>query len=107
MIDFDKLVQDLIVGKQIAEYAAQGDDGGSCNLDHVYIHIPKIREATVKNEFLRAGLHANKSTYWGSPAYAIGGFKSGQGDSNYRAVQALYEYLKKCNWDVGVWYQMD
>lgn len=107
MIDHNKLIEDLKIGKQLAEVAAQGDDGGTCNLDAVYIKLDRTPEKVAQDWFKQAGLHTYKTTVYGAKVFFIGGFSSGQADSNYRAVEALYKYLRECGWDVGVWYQMD
>lgn len=43
-IDWNKLVDDLKIAKGIAEEASKGEDGGTANLDYVYIKLPRARE---------------------------------------------------------------
>ena len=106
-VDWDKLVEDLKIGKELAELAAQGEDGGSANLDTVYIRLPRQRESKVMKAFEKAGLRAMKRNYLGSVIYIIDGIRCGIGNSNYRATQAMYKYLKEQGWDVSVLYTVD
>lgn len=106
-IDWNKLVDDLKVAKSLAEEASKGEDGGTCNLDFVYIKLPRAREKKVQEVFESAGLRTYKFSYYGGTYYSIGGIRGGQGNANVRSTSAVREYLQQQGWDVGIVYIMN
>lgn len=88
-----------------AAAAAAPDDGGSANLDRVYLRVKRLREKTLHD----AGLHGwmqSASTYH-ARAFHLGAPFDGQGNRRSAGVQAMYKSLIAESIDCGVWYQMD
>lgn len=106
-VDYNKLIDDLKVGKELAKNASQGEDGGSANLDFVYLKLKGAREKKVKEAFEKAGLDTHKTRYFGIPVYSVNGISGGQGNANVRATEAMKKYLDGEGWDVGIIYILD
>ncbi len=89
------------VAAGIAASDAEPNDGGSANLDHVYVYgLKGVREASMR----KVGI----GCYKGRP----GGFHldapfGGQGNKRYAGVQAMYEALKAEGVECYVHYQLD
>lgn len=81
------------------------DDGGSANLDRVYLRVGLLREKTLHDAGLD-GWMQSASTYH-SRAFHLGAPFDGQGNRRYAGVQAMYKSLKAEGVDCGVWYQVD
>lgn len=84
---------------------AAPDDGGSANLDRVYIHAGLLREGTLQKAGIQ-GYMQSASTYH-ARAFHLGAPFGGQGNRRYAGVQAMYKSLKADGVECGVWYQMD
>lgn len=106
-IDYKKLTKDLIKAKEAAIEAAKGDDGGSANLDEVTIRIPKAREDKVIAAVNEAGLYTLGRKEWIGPCYFISPPACGQGNSRYRAVQAMDKVLQEAGWSTLIYHRMD
>ena len=105
--DYKKLTEDLVKARLAAEKMAQGEDGGTANLDTMTIKLPYAREKKVIEAVKKAGLYTRGSREWLGTRYFICPPKCGQGNSRYRAVQAMVEIMEKAGWDVLVYYQAD
>lgn len=104
--DYKKLTEDLIRARLAAEEAAKGEDGGTANLDTMTISLPHARENKVIEAVEKAGLSCSKID-WLGPRYFIYPPKCGQGNSRYRAVQAMAKVMREAGYDVLVYYQVD
>lgn len=102
-IDYKKLTDDLIKAKIAAEEAAKGEDGGTANFDRMTIKLPRASENKVVEAVRKAGLSCNKID-WLGPRYFIYPPKCGQGNSRYRAVQAMAKVMREAGYDVLVVY---
>lgn len=107
MSKYDKLTKDLIKAREAAIEAAKGEDGGSANLDTMTIRLPRYREDKVIEAVEAAGLYTRGRTQWIGTRYFIGPPGCGQGNSRYRAVQAMKNVMEEEGWDVLVYYQAD
>jgi hypothetical protein len=90
-------------GKAAAE--AVPDDGGSANLDRVYIKTGLLREKTLDKAGITGWMQ--RATTYHARAFHLSAPFSGQGNRRYAGVQAMYKSLKDDGIDCGVWYQMD
>ncbi|WP_082061125.1 hypothetical protein [Pseudomonas sp. MRSN 12121] len=88
-----------------AASAAAPDDGGSANLDRVYVRVGLLREKTLKAAGIE-GWMQSASTYH-ARAFHLGAPFPGQGNRRYAGVQAMYKSLQADGVDCGVWYQVD
>ena len=104
--DYKKLTEDLIKARIAGEEAAKGDDGGTANLDTMTIKLPNARESKVIEAVEKAGLYTRGKREWLGPRYFISG-PGGQGNSNYRAVKAMTQFMRQAGWDVVTYCQMD
>lgn len=80
------------------EAADAVDDGGTCNMDRVTLHLPGTRMSSIE----AAGISA----------FRLGGTIAlrcsfGQANKNTAGVRAVSQFLKDKGYDAGVWYQMD
>lgn len=95
-MDYEKLCESLKKAREVGIEAAKGDDGGSANLDSVFLRVPRCREEKVLEVIQKAGLFClYKSKWMGTPGYLIDPIECGQGNSRYRAVQAMVKSLKE------------
>jgi hypothetical protein len=110
MADLAKLTEDLRSAAQLAQTAADRvDDAGTCNMDGVFLRLPRVREARVIEAIEAAGLRATKweRHAWYRSGYYIGPPVRGQANKRDAAATAMYDYLRNAGWDVSHWQQMD
>lgn len=80
--------------------AATVDDGGTCNMDHVVIYLPRVREAAVK----AAGINASK---WAAGEFHLVDSFGGQANKRSAGVEAMAKALKAEGVECFIYYQMD
>lgn len=103
-----KLTEDLKAANQVASKAIEGmNDGGSANLDCVFLRVMRIRESKVLEAIRNAGLYCRKKTKWIGQGYMIRPTGTGQGDTNYVAVRTMTAYLRDRGWDVLTFEKVD
>jgi len=105
-----KLTEDLRSAAQLAQTAADRvDDAGTCNMDGVFLRLPRVREARVIEAIRTAGLSGCRWTNhgWYGTGYLISPPVRGQADKRDAAATAMYQYLRDAGWDVSHWQQMD
>lgn len=86
-------------GKAAAEAAP--DDGGTANLDHIYLYDLK----RVKLDALKAvGIDCSK---WAPGEFHLHAPFQGQGNRRYAGVQAMYQSLVADGVKCAVYYQVD
>lgn len=109
-MDYQKLTEDLKVSDELATKSIEGkSDGGTANLDSVFLKLPRCRESKVVEAIKSAGLYCSGKVDWSyfGKGYMITPTKVGQGDTRYLAVQTMYEKLKELDYDVQIFYMMD
>jgi hypothetical protein len=107
-MDYLKLTKDLREANQVAmEVAEKSDDGGSANLDSVFLMIPRVREERVLGAIKTAGLYCRGKRKWIGQGYMITPTTGGQGNKRSLGVGAMYKHLKSAGWDVITYCQMD
>ena len=94
---------------QACEEAINSDDGGTCNLDSVFLRLPRIRESKALEAIKQAGLHCSGKRQWRfmGNGYFLHPSVSGQGNRRTKGVEVMKNKLKELGWDVCVYYQMD
>lgn len=105
-----QLTEDLRCAARLAQTAAaRVEDNGTCNLDGVFIRLPRLREAQVLAAVTAAGLRASKreNHSWYRTGYYIGPGVAGQANKRDAAATAMYDYLRDAGWDVSHYQQMD
>lgn len=107
MSKYNKLTKDLIEAREASVEAGKGDDGGSANLDSVFLTLPHWREKQVLEAIQRAGLYCTSKTKWIGEGYLISPVGCGQGNSRARAMKAMKKILDEKGYDVIGYYQMD
>lgn len=90
-------------GKAAAEAAP--DDGGTANLDRVYVRVGLLHEKTLDEAGITGWMQ--RATTYHARAFHLSTPFPGQGNRRYAGVQAMYKSLKSEGIDCGVWYQMD
>jgi len=103
-----KLVADLIIANQAAcEAVVLIDDGGSANLDSVFLRIPRAKEVDVLDAIREAGLYCRGKRKWIGNGYMVKPTCSGQGNKRTKGVEAMATSLKANGWDALIFRQMD
>lgn len=105
--DYKKLTEDLIKARLAAEEAANGEDGGTANLDTMTIKLPRANEKKVIEAVRAAGLYTRGRREWIGPRFFISPPPCGQGDSRVRATRAMANVMREAGWDVLMYEQMD
>jgi hypothetical protein len=96
-----KLTADLIFANKAACDAVENiSDGGTANLDSVFLRVPRIRETVVLEAIKKAGLYCRAKRRWIGEGYMITPTTGGQGDKRSIGVEKMKEYLKSQGWDV-------
>ena len=109
-MDYQKITEDLKVADELATKAIVGKpDGGTANLDCVFLKLPRCRESKVVEAIKSAGLYCSGKVDWSyfGKGYMITPNNVGQGDTRYLAVQTMYKKLKEIGYDVIVFYRAD
>lgn len=107
MSKYDSLAKDLIESRQASIEAGKGDDGGTANLDSVFLGLPRWREDKVLEAIKKAGLYCTAKTQWIGTGYLISPVGCGQGNSRARAMQAMKKILTDKGYDVLGYYRAD
>jgi hypothetical protein len=106
-LDKKQFVQDLVEARKIGEEAAKGDDGGSANLDSVFLEVPRLKEETVICLIKSAGL----STWGRTSCFRMTGYMiyppGGQGNSRARAAEAMTKHLRNKGYHALTYCKMD
>lgn len=86
-------------GKAAAEAAP--DDGGTANLDHVYLYdLKRVKLETMIN----AGIDCTK---WAAGEFHLRTPFPGQGDRRHAGVEAMYKSLAADGVQCSIYYQTD
>lgn len=104
----DKLLHDLKAADQEAQLLTHDvKDGGTCNLDCVFLKLPRKREKTVLDIFRQAGISGIKTTWYAGPGYLISPNVGGRANRRTAGMEAMLKHLKNKGYDVFGYYQMD
>lgn len=105
---YQELLTDLTAAcKAGMESAGFVDDGGTCNLDGVFLSLPRFNEDKTIETIHAAGLSGFKhtSSYFGT-GFLIS-LNIGQARKREVAAETMYKYLAAKDYDVSQWQQMD
>lgn len=106
--DGKKLTSDLIAANKAASEAIKGmPDGGSANLDSVFLSVPRAQETKVLEAIRNAGLYCTGKRQWIGAGYFITPTGAGQGDTRYKAVQVMTQHLREAGWDALAFQKAD
>jgi len=107
-MDLAKLTVDLVAANEAArEVSLQGEDGGSCNLDTLYVTLPVRYSKRVAEAFTRAGVRLDETPFKGKSRFVWVEY-SGQGCSRTRSMEAAHKLLLERGWDCfHIWYYTD
>lgn len=82
-------------------------DGGSANLDSVFLRVPRQPETRVLQAIRDAGLYCRGRREWIGSGYMITPTSGGQGDKRYKAVTVMCAELTARGWTVLPYRKMD
>lgn len=105
---YQELLSDLTeAGKAGKEAACFVDDGGTCNLDGVFLRLPRFNEEKTNQVISSSGLSGFKhtSSYFGT-GFLIS-LNIGQAQKREVAAETMYKFLSAKNYDVVQWQQVD
>lgn len=106
--DYNKLIEDLKAANKVAsEAAAASDDGGTANLDSVFLTLPRAREVKVLEAIQTAGLYCRGKRKWIGEGYRITPTSGGQGNKRAKGVEVMAKELRDRGWNALVFYKMD
>ena len=105
---YHKLTESLIKASEAAKKAAESiDDGGTANLDSVFLMIPRAREDKVLEAISNAKLRCFGRTQWIGSGFLIDPPVVGQGNKRAKAMVAMKDSLAGDGWSVLGFYKMD
>lgn len=109
MMDYKKLTEDLKQARELARLAAQGEDGGTANLDTFVLKLPRARESKVLEAIQAAGCYCRGKSHWSliGTCYFVSSGYGGQGNAQTRAVEAMEKYMRSQGWESSIYYKMD
>ena len=108
--DFNKLTTDVKAALMAAsQRAANVEDGGTCNLDGVFLQVPRQREAKMVEALQAAGINHVKKSSWGwmGTGYMLSPNVAGQANKRYAACAAMTASLIAAGHDASHFMQMD
>lgn len=107
-VNYKRLVFDLSMANTAAREAVEGmNDGGTANLDCVFLRIPHASESKVLAAIKESGLYCRTKTKWIGNGYFITPTCAGQGDTRTRSVEVMKKYLVENGWDAMIYSRMD
>ena len=104
---YKRLADDLKAAVKAAEFAAGGDDGGTCNFDSLMLYLPRWNGKMVKQAAEDAGISVFSSTYCGRKCWLFGVPAGGQAARRTRQAKSMAQTMKAAGYTAGVYYQMD
>ncbi|MDR3560509.1 MAG: hypothetical protein P4N59_03565 [Negativicutes bacterium] len=109
MDKYSKLTEDLRTVQQVVDLlTADSEDGGTCNLDAVFIRLPRYNEEKTNEAIHAAGLSGFKCRHsWFGTGFIVNPNTSGQGNRRARAATVMYNELKSKGYELSHWQQMD
>ncbi|WP_218780902.1 hypothetical protein [Paenibacillus amylolyticus] len=106
-MDYNKFTEDLKAAHKASQAATEGmQDGGTANLDKVFIRLPRARETKVLEAIKAAGLYCRGKRRWIGDGYMIM-VSSGQASVRDKAVTVFAKELFMNGYDVSAYRQMD
>ncbi|PAD73955.1 hypothetical protein [Paenibacillus campinasensis] len=98
-MDWNKIVTDLREANAAATAAASAiADGGSANLDAVFLKLPRQREEKVLQAISEAGLYCRGKREWIGSGYMVVPTCGGQGDRRALSVTVMCDELRDRGW---------
>lgn len=106
-MDYSKLTDDLkAVQREVDLVTGEMEDGGTANVDKVFLTLPRAREAKVLEAIRNAGMYCRAKRRWIGDGYMLTVSK-GQGDVNTKAVTVFVAEMERRGYDVLAYRQMD
>lgn len=106
-IDADKLTKDLRECDGIARKAIEDvPDRGTCNLDSVFLMLPRMREKKALEAIESAGLFCSGKRQWIGSGYMISN-SGGQANKREHYVTVMYQELLRRGYEVLTFRMMD
>lgn len=98
-----KLIDTL---KKAKAYALQStaDDGGTCNLDHVYLRIKNLTEKQAKEIENASGVRLSK---WNAGEWHFYGYTQGQANRRTDMAERFNRIMRASGYNTFIYYQMD
>ena len=106
-IDYAKLQTDIMAARAAATVADPIDDGGTCNLDDIFLILPHANEAKMRKIADATGSYLRKSKWLGTTGYFVSVPANGQANRRAVMVEAGYKKLRELGWNVHHYMQMD
>lgn len=107
-MDWQKLISDLRESNKAAKAAAEAvSDGGSANLDAVFLSIPRQQEIKVLKAIQEAGLYCRGKREWIGKGYMITPSCDGMANKREKAVTVMVEQMRERGWDVIAFRMVD
>ena len=105
----EQLERDLERVREVAAEAVEGvEDGGTCNLDCVFLRTGRNCRIKRRTKALDEVIDGTRSGWLGQTGYLMGiGAQHGQANRRTKAVQAALSFLREQGWDVSLYSQMD
>ncbi len=108
-LEVNQLTEDLREAKQAAyDAASKVEDGGTCNLDSVFLELPpRTRTKMIETALEAAELGGCVTTWLSTRGVLIAPPLVGQADRRATAMEAMLSLMKEKGYKVYGYYQMD
>lgn len=107
---YEKLTMDLREAKALAKIKADKvNDTGTCNMDGIFVRLPRWNKNKTENAIRNAGLSGFKierHTWYGT-GYLINPPFTGQAYKREVAAETMYKVIRMKGYDVFHWHQID
>jgi hypothetical protein len=108
VMTLEQLVEDLKEAKTAAVAAHDATvDVGTCNMDCVFLEVPKTQHKLVKEALSVASVQGSEYTWMGVPGFLLTPLSRGQANARSAAMEAMMNSLAKAGYDVCGYYVMD
>lgn len=104
----EKLTQDLIECDKLARAESdQVTDAGACNLDAVFLRLPRMQESKVLAAINAAGMCCNGKRKWLGNGYFLHANHGGQANKRDKYVMVMRKEMLERGYDVVDFRMMD
>ncbi|MGC5773642.1 hypothetical protein [Paenibacillus pabuli] len=106
-MDYKKFTEDLKAAHKAAQAATEGmQDGGTANMDKVFIRLPRARETKVLEAIKEAGLYCRGKRRWIGDGYMIT-VSGAQGYVREKSVTVFAAEMHERGYEIMPYRQMD
>lgn len=105
--DYKRLTETATEARKQATEAAKGDDGGTCNMDSIFLCLKRVNEEETNKALNAGGISSYKTTWMRSTGFMMSPGPCGQANSRVRACKAVKQVFQAAGYEVYDFCMMD